>query len=392
MVAHGAATDNRIGIQERGRLSQLWGERPRSSCFATRRTPKRRNGPHPKTRILNRRAGSVHSGRPRFLPFGGSDTKATTSIDNKTENTYGHGDTDTLKASEAQPRRGTRKPKGASPESELRAAARRQGLNLKELAKLMDVSYRYLCQVSSGHQPWSPMMRERPLAVLGEVPGQGVVYRQGGVVYGGQSTYVRERAREQGLTLRQVAKRSGLSYGYVVQVSRGQRNLSPAAQARMESVLEAPVKIEAAQPAEIDPQALWERMDAHGYSQNEVARRAGISEAMLSQVMNGQHKASGDVLRRLHEVLFAPSPAELVAPVELKVLGWKKGGRNRMLIRGAGGPGGDTIRTGSRVPWGAQVEFAYTTGYDRPGRVSVNHIVDERGCSAMLKSGERAVV
>ena len=144
----------------------------------------------------------------------------------------------------------------------------------------------------------------------------------------------------------------------------------------------------------MDPSVLWERMDAHDISQNETARRAGISSAMLSLIMNGQRKPSGDVLRRLHQVLFAPSPAELVAPVELKVMGWKKGGRNGVVIKGAGGPrsngkpGDGTIRTGGRVPWGADVEFAYTTGYDSRGRVSVNHIVDERGCSAMLKRSE----
>ena len=99
-------------------------------------------------------------------------------------------------------------------------------------------------------------------------------------------------------------------------------------------------------------------------------------------------------MRRLHDVLFTPSPAERVMPVELKVLAWKKGGRNGMVIRGgtvirgAGGPGGGTIRSGGRVPWGAEVEFAYTTGYDRHGRVSVNHLVDERGCSVMLKPGK----
>ena len=315
--------------------------------------------------------------------------KATTSID-RTTITHDlaatrdtDGDGNRVQANDARTGKNTGKP-----ESELRAAARRRGLNLKELAQLMGVSDRYLSQVGNGHRPWTPMMRERALAVLGEVPGQGVVYRQDGVVHGGPSTYIREKAREQGLTLRQVADRAGLTYGYVTQVARGQRNLSPAAQARMESVLDAPVKIEAAQPAEVDPQALWDRMDAHGWSQNETARRAGISPAMLSQVMNGQRRASGDVLRRLHEVLFAPSPAELVAPVELKVMGWKKGGRNGMVIRGAGGPGGDSIRVGGRVPWGAEVEFAYTTGYDNRGRVSVNHIVDERGCSVMLKQGE----
>ena len=343
------------------------------------------------------------------------------------------------------------------PESELRAAARRKGLNLKQLADLMGVSYNYLSQVSSGSRPWSPMLREMAMAVLGEVPGQGVVYRQGGLVQGestcirerarekgltqkdlaervgvsagymsdvcrgrrtmspavqakvervldapveiapavcanrsngpvrGESTYIREQSRERGLTLRQVADRTSLSYGYVVQVSRGQRNLSPAAQARMESVLDAPVKVEAAQPRDVEPHTLWERMEAHGYSQNRTARLAGISSAHLSQIMNGQRNASGEVLAKLHGVLFAPTAQELVAPVELKVMAWKKGGRNGVVVKGAGGPGGDSIRVGGRVPWGAEVEFAYTTGYDSHGRVSVNHLVDERGCSAMLK-------
>ena len=31
------------------------------------------------------------------------------------------------------------------------------------------------------------------------------------------------------------------------------------------------------------------------------------------------------------------------------------------------------------------MEFAYTTGYDSRGRVSVTHVVDERGYSVMLK-------
>ena len=346
------------------------------------------------------------------------------------------------------------------PESELRAAARRKGLNLKQLADLMGVSYNYLSQVSSGSRPWSPMLRERAMAVLGEVPGQGIVYRQGGLVQGestcirerarekgltqkdlaeqvgvsagymsdvcrgrrnmspavqakvervldapveiapavcanrsngpvrGESTYIREQARERGLTLRQVADRTGLSYGYVVQVSRGHRNLSPTAQARMESVLDAPVKVEAAQPRDVEPHTLWERMEAHGYSQNRTARLAGISSGHLSQIMNGQRNASGEVLGKLHGVLFAPTAQELVAPVELKVMAWKKGSRNGVVVKGAGGPGGNTIRTGGRVPWGAEVEFAYTTGYDSRGRLSVNHIVDERGYGVMLSKPE----
>ena len=72
-------------------------------------------------------------------------------------------------------------------ESELRAAARRHGLTLKELASLMGVNYGHLCSVANGHRPWTPMMTERVRTVLGEVPGQGIVYRQGGVVTGESS-------------------------------------------------------------------------------------------------------------------------------------------------------------------------------------------------------------
>ena len=190
------------------------------------------------------------------------------------------------------------------------------------------------------------------------------------------------------MTLRQVVDRTGLSYGYVTQVARGQRYLSPAAQARMESVLEAPVKVEAARRPTVDPRTLWDRMDALGLSQNEVARRVGISCGHLSEIMNGRRTPSGNVLRRLYEVLFRPTSAELVVPAEVKVLAWKKGGRNGVVVQGAGGPGGDTIRTGGRVPWDAEVEFAYRAGYDSRGRLSVTHLVDERGYGVMLNRRE----
>ena len=279
------------------------------------------------------------------------------------------------------------------PESELRAAARRHGLTLKELAVKMGVSYGYLSSVSAGRRPWSPMLRERVAAVLGEVPGEGVVYRQGGLVKGG-STFIRERARELGMSMHQLSERSGVSYGYLCQASRGQRNMGPAVQARVEAALDAPARVEPAQPPTVDPRALWDRMDAHHLSQNETARLAGISSGHLSQIMNGQRNPSGRVLAKLHGVLFQPTAAELVVPAEVKVMAWKKGGRNGVVVRGAGGPGagsnpgGGTVRIGGRVPWGAEVEYAYRAGYDSRGRVSVTHVVDERGYSVMLTQGE----
>ena len=355
----------------------------------------------------------------------------------------------------------------AAAESELRAAARRRGLTMKELAAMMGVSAGYLSQIANGGRPWTPKMREKIAAVLGEIPGQGTVYRQGGVVTGessfirerartlgmtmqdladrvgvsysymtqvargrqsmgvkvqariesalqapakvaparcanrqgcvvsGESSYIRERAREQGLSLRDLADRVGVSYSYMSQVARGHSNMGVKVQARVESALEAPVKIAPAQPACIDREAMWDRMDAHDISQNEAARRAGISSAHLSQIMNGKASPSAVVLRELHGVLFRPTKAERVIPAEVKVLGWRKGERSGMVVHGAGGPGrrgkfgGPAVRIGGRVPWGAKAEFAYRAGYDSAGRLSVTHVV-ERGYSAMLKQPEMA--
>ena len=122
-------------------------------------------------------------------------------------------------------------------------------------------------------------------------------------------------------------------------------------QARVESALEAPVKIAPAQAACIDREAMWDRMNAHGISQNEAARRAGISSAHLSQIMNGRNNPWPVVLKKLHGVLFQPTKAERVMPAAVRVSG--------------------------RVPWGAKAEFAYRAGYDGTGRVSVTHVVEK---------------
>ena len=162
----------------------------------------------------------------------------------------------------------------------------------------------------------------------------------------------------------------------------------------MEAALNAPARVESARIPSVDCRALWDRMDEHGYSQNEVARLAGISSAHLSNIMNGQRTPSGRVLEKLHGVLFQPTAAELVVPAEVKVMAWKKGGRNGVVVRGAGGPGGGstpgggTVRIGGHVPWGAEVEYAYRAGYDSRGRVSVTHLVDERGYAVMLTQPE----
>ena len=339
------------------------------------------------------------------------------------------------------------------PESELRAAARKKGLAMKELAALMGVSASHLSQVGTGKKPWTPDLREKAIAILGEVPGQGIVYRQGREV-DSESSYVRETARTLGMTMLELSDRSGVSYGYLTQVARGRRNMGIKAKAQIESVLGAPVKVApaklanrqgevvdgdassfiresaralgitmkelanivgvsasylsqvarghrtmgvklqaqveavlgqqakvaSAQCPDIDRQFIWQRMDELNFSQNEVARRAGISSGHLSQIMNGQRSPSAVVLRKLHGALFQRTQdPERVMPVALKVLGWTKGERSGMVVHGARGRDGTArgaaVRVGGRVPWGAKVEYAFRAGYDGAGRVSVEHVV-----------------
>ena len=143
-------------------------------------------------------------------------------------------------------------------------------------------------------------------------------------------------------------------------------------QKRVESALEAPVKVEPAQCADVDRHAVWERMNAHGISQNEVARRAGIRSGHLSQFMNGSRSPSPELLKKLHGVLFQRTQVERVMPAEVKVLGWRRGERSRVVVRGAGGPGrgdgGGTVRAGGRMPWGAKAEYAFALGTTAWGR------------------------
>ncbi len=265
-------------------------------------------------------------------------------------------------------------------ETEVQATARRKGLTMTELAARMGVTIGYLSQIANGHRKWTPKMQAKIIAVLGEVPGQGKVHiRQESV--DGESTYIRERARELGLTMRDVAARAGLSHSYVSEVSRGHRIMTVNARTRLEAALEGPAEVASAERADVNIQALWDRMNAHDISQIKVAQQVGITSGHLSTIMSGQRRPSPTVLRKLHDVLFQPSKAELrVMPVEVKVLGWRKGERSGMVVRENDGK---TARIGGRMPEGADVEFAYRTGYDGSGRTYVHHVV-QRGCSALL--------
>ncbi len=197
-------------------------------------------------------------------------------------------------------------------ESELRAAARRRGLTMKELAALMGVSAGYLSQIANGGRPWTPKMREKVAAVLGEVPGQGTVYRQGGVVTG-ESSFIRERARTLGMTMKDLADRVGVSYSYMTQVARGRQNMGVKVQVRVESALHAPAKIAPAQcanrPASVvsgESSYIRERARELGMNLRELADRVGVSHSYMSMVARGRQSMGVKVQARVEAALEAP--------------------------------------------------------------------------------------
>ena len=76
--------------------------------------------------------------------------------------------------------------------------------------------------------------------------------RRGSIANGG-SSYIRERARELGMSMGELADRVGVSRGYMSDVARGHKNMSPHIQARVEAVLDAPVSVEFAECPTVDP-------------------------------------------------------------------------------------------------------------------------------------------
>ena len=76
-------------------------------------------------------------------------------------------------------------------------------------------------------------------------------------------------------------------------------------------------------------------MDAHGVSQNEVARRASVSRSHLSEIIAGKATPWAKVLHWLHGVLYRrSSKEERVMPVDVQVLAWRKGARSGVVAPG----------------------------------------------------------
>ena len=215
----------------------------------------------------------------------------------------------------------------------------------------MGVSAGYLSQIANGGRPWTPKMREKVAAVLGEVPGQGTVYRQSGVVTG-ESSFIRERARTLGMTMQDLAGRVGVSYSYMIQVARGRQSMGVKVQARVESALQAPARIAPAQCANRqgcvvigESSYIRERARELGMNLRELADRAGVSYGYLSQVSRGRKSMGVKVQAR--DRVGAGDSSEVCACAAHRCVGAGRGpwAGNRLS---PGGARGEQLHPGAR--------------------------------------------
>ena len=233
---------------------------------------------------------------------------------------------------------GTLTTETAGAESELRAAARRRGLTMKELEALMGVSAGYLSQIANRGRPWTPKMREKVAAVLGEVPGQGDRLPPVPASSTGESSFIRERARTLGMTMQDLAGRVGVSYSYMTQVARGRQSMGVKVQARVESALHAPAKVAPAKCANRqgvvvtgESTYIRERARELGMNLRDLADRVGVSYSYMSMVARGHSNMGVKVQARVASALEAPvkvAPAQ-PACIDSQVL-WDRMKRSRL--------------------------------------------------------------
>ena len=69
----------------------------------------------------------------------------------------------------------------------------------------------------------------------------------------------------------------------------------------------------------LNPVAVWRLLDELNMSQNELARRCGITSGHLSHLMNGKRSPSPQVRRRLQRVLGVSNFDDLFVIVPLEV-------------------------------------------------------------------------
>ena len=97
-----------------------------------------------------------------------------------------------------------------------------------ELTDRSGVSYSYLTQVARGRRNMGIKAQasiESALGTRAKVAPAQLGNRQGDVVKGDKSSFIGERARTLGITMRELAERVGVSASYMRQVARGKKHM-----------------------------------------------------------------------------------------------------------------------------------------------------------------------
>lgn len=185
-----------------------------------------------------------------------------------------------------------------------------QQLTLSEAARRAGLSVSYLSEVEHGKKEPSPRAQAKLAKVLG-IPQSELdpEFRDSRPVTLGDK--LKLQRLEKGLSLADVAKKVGLSTGYLSEIERGDSLPAVDTLRDLAETLEVPVSLLMADPGPAIGEKVRNLRESLGLTQREVASRAGVSAVLVGQIEKGKAQPSLRTVESLAKALGI-SPCYLV--------------------------------------------------------------------------------
>lgn len=182
----------------------------------------------------------------------------------------------------------------------------RESLNLtvEEVADKAGLPRSYLKEVEEGRRELSA----RNLLKLSEVlplEDKMASSTAKGMVAAGLGDKVRALRRERGMTLKEMAASTGLSYTYLSEIERGNAVPSLSALRKLADAFGVPVSlfVNNERKSSLVGEKLKYVRTLRGLSQKELAARAGVSPGLIAQLETGKVQASLDTVEKIAAAL-----------------------------------------------------------------------------------------
>jgi transcriptional regulator with XRE-family HTH domain len=191
----------------------------------------------------------------------------------------------------------------------IRELRNERGYSLYELAEKAGLSLSYLSEIERGCK--NPSLKTvKKLAEALHVPQEQLI---GGAVrdeikLGERIRLFREKNK---LTLKELAQKAGISVSYLSEIERG--NVAPAVETlrKVAHSLDCPVSALIASESLFGQRLRQVRLE-QGFTQTELARRAGLSPGLIGQLEQGKVKPSLQSVKKIADVLGL-SPCYFIA-------------------------------------------------------------------------------